>query len=107
VEPGLAFQVQALTGSVADRAGRFTPSMDVGTKGRLPEPVEVAAYYAVSEALTNAAKHAHATSVTVKVDVVSDVLRLGIHDDGVGGARTSTAARACSASRTGSTPWAA
>jgi signal transduction histidine kinase len=37
--------------------------------------------------LTNAAKHAQATSVTVDVDVVSDALRLDIRDDGVGGAR--------------------
>ena len=35
------------------------------TNGRLPEPVEVAAYYVVSEALTNAAKHGHASRVTV------------------------------------------
>jgi signal transduction histidine kinase len=61
--------------------------LDVRTNGRLPEPVEVAAYYVVSEALTNAAKHAQATSVTVDVDVVSDALRLDIRDDGVGGAR--------------------
>jgi PAS domain S-box-containing protein len=53
---------------------------------RLPEPVEVAAYYVVSEALTNAAKHAQASVVRVAVDSGDSILRLAIHDDGVGGA---------------------
>ena len=51
-----------------------------------PSAVEVAAYYVVSEALTNAAKHAHASSVTVRGDAAGDLLRVGIRDDGVGGA---------------------
>jgi signal transduction histidine kinase len=53
---------------------------------RLPEPVEVAAYYVVSEALTNAAKHSHATVVNVEVATADSVLRLSVSDDGVGGA---------------------
>ena len=53
---------------------------------RLPEQVEVAAYYAVSEALTNAAKHAHASAVYVELDTPGPVLQLAIRDDGVGGA---------------------
>ena len=61
--------------------------LDVRTNGRLPERVEVAAYYVVSEALTNAAKHGHASSVTVRVVASSDLLRIGIRDDGVGGAQ--------------------
>jgi PAS domain S-box-containing protein len=52
---------------------------------RLPERVEVAAYYVVSEALTNAAKHAHASTVRVHIDSGASILRLAIHDDGVGG----------------------
>ena len=56
----------------------------VGT--RLPEPVEVAAYYVVSEALTNAAKHAHASAVHVAVEARDGVLELSIRDDGRGGA---------------------
>jgi signal transduction histidine kinase len=56
----------------------------VGT--RLPEPVEVAAYYVVSEALTNAAKHAHASAVHVDVHTADGRLRLSVRDDGVGGA---------------------
>jgi signal transduction histidine kinase len=53
---------------------------------RLPEHVEVAAYYAVSEALTNAAKHAHASAVHVELDAPGPVLQLAIRDDGIGGA---------------------
>lgn len=54
--------------------------------GRLPLQVEVAAYYAVSEALANAAKHARATVIEVDADVVADELRLQVRDDGAGGA---------------------
>jgi signal transduction histidine kinase len=53
---------------------------------RLPEHVEVAAYYAVSEALTNAAKHAHASAVHVELDTPGPILQLAIRDDGIGGA---------------------
>jgi signal transduction histidine kinase/PAS domain-containing protein len=58
--------------------------MPAGT--RLPEPVEVAAYYVVSEALTNAAKHAHASAVQIAVEARDGILRLSIRDDGFGGA---------------------
>lgn len=44
--------------------------LDVRAQARLPERVEVAAYYVVSEALTNAAKHAHASVVNVEVETV-------------------------------------
>jgi PAS domain S-box-containing protein len=54
---------------------------------RLAEGVEVAAYYVVSEALTNAAKHADASRVHVALDVEEETLYLSIADDGVGGAR--------------------
>lgn len=61
--------------------------LDVQTNGRLPERVEVAAYYAVSEALTNAAKHGIASRVIVRVEAARGLLRVGIRDDGVGGAQ--------------------
>ena len=48
--------------------------------------MEVAAYYAVSEALTNAAKHAGASVVQVELDAPDATLRLAIRDDGIGGA---------------------
>jgi signal transduction histidine kinase len=60
--------------------------LQVGTQGRLPERVEVTAYYVAAEALTNAAKHADASLVRVEVDTEDGRLRLGIRDDGVGGA---------------------
>jgi signal transduction histidine kinase len=56
------------------------------TNGRLPEPVEVCAYYVISEALTNAAKHANASRIAVGVEAVTGVLRLSVRDDGTGGA---------------------
>jgi signal transduction histidine kinase len=60
--------------------------LDVRFTTRLPEPVEVAAYYVVSEALTNTAKHAHASVVHVALDIDRGVLELSIRDDGSGGA---------------------
>jgi signal transduction histidine kinase len=53
---------------------------------RLPEQLEVAAYYVVSESLMNAAKHAQADTVTVEVGVTTDTLIVEIVDDGIGGA---------------------
>jgi signal transduction histidine kinase len=60
--------------------------VDVRTDGRLPEPVEVAAYYVVSEALTNAAKHANALKATGHVEAVTGALCVSVRDDGGGGA---------------------
>jgi PAS domain S-box-containing protein len=53
---------------------------------RLPEPVEAAAYYVVAEALTNAAKHARASEVTVRIERDDGFARIEVADDGVGGA---------------------
>jgi signal transduction histidine kinase len=58
----------------------------VRIRGRLPEPVEVGAYYVVSEMLTNAAKHARASVVEVAAAVENGTLRVCVRDDGVGGA---------------------
>jgi len=60
--------------------------LDVRTQERLAEPVEVAAYFVVAEALTNAAKHAHASLVRIEADVLDGDLRVSVEDDGVGGA---------------------
>jgi signal transduction histidine kinase/predicted RNA-binding Zn ribbon-like protein len=54
---------------------------------RLPECLEVGIYYIVSEALTNTAKHARASSITVALSMEADTVRLSVCDDGVGGAR--------------------
>jgi signal transduction histidine kinase len=59
--------------------------LEVDAEQRLPDQIEVAAYYVVSEALTNAAKHARASAVRVDVAMNADELRLAIRDDGVGG----------------------
>jgi signal transduction histidine kinase len=60
--------------------------LDVRVRARLPEPVEVAAYYVVSEALTNAAKHAGASVVRVVAEEREHLLRVDVRDDGCGGA---------------------
>jgi signal transduction histidine kinase len=60
--------------------------MHVRIDGRLPEPVEVGAYYIVSEMLANAAKHARASVVEVDVEASGGMLRVAAHDDGIGGA---------------------
>jgi signal transduction histidine kinase len=60
--------------------------LGVDAEERLPEPVEVAAYYVVAEALTNAAKYAGASNVQVGVDVRDGMLRVAVRDDGRGGA---------------------
>jgi signal transduction histidine kinase len=61
-------------------------SLDVQVKGRLPEPVEVAAYYAVAEALTNIAKYAGASAAEVEAIAGEGVLQVSVRDDGRGGA---------------------
>jgi signal transduction histidine kinase len=60
--------------------------VDIRLDARLPDTVEVTAYYVVSEALTNAAKHARASRVEVAAAVDGDVLRISVRDDGRGGA---------------------
>jgi signal transduction histidine kinase len=60
--------------------------LDINLNGRLPDYVEVAAYYVVAEALTNAAKHARPTAIWVAADVLDGRLRLTVRDDGIGGA---------------------
>jgi signal transduction histidine kinase len=60
--------------------------LDVRCDRPLTEDVELAAYYIVSEALTNAAKHAHASLVRVELEAEDGIVHLSIRDDGVGGA---------------------
>jgi signal transduction histidine kinase len=61
-------------------------SVTVDLPERLPEHVETAAYYAVSEALANVVKHASATSAGVRVQRVGGRVAVEIADDGAGGA---------------------
>jgi signal transduction histidine kinase len=60
--------------------------LTVRIPGRLPDRVELGAYYIVSEALANVAKHANAETVMVSVEAGRGVLHLSVRDDGVGGA---------------------
>jgi signal transduction histidine kinase len=62
--------------------------LTVETGERLPEALEVAAYYLVSESLANVGKHAHASSVTVEVTRRDGDVLVEVNDDGVGGADT-------------------
>jgi PAS domain S-box-containing protein len=78
---GLAPALKALA-----RRSAVPVELDVRADARLPEPVQVAVYYVVSEALTNTAKHAHASVVFVAVEARDGVLELSIRDDGCGGA---------------------
>jgi signal transduction histidine kinase len=80
-EGGLAPALKAL-----GRRSAVRVKLEMGFEHRLPDQVEVAAYYTVSEALTNASKHANATRVWVSLRIDHDTLRLSIRDDGVGGA---------------------
>jgi signal transduction histidine kinase len=72
--------------SVLVRRAPMSVELHVRVEGRLPERVELAAYYVVSEMLTNAAKHAQASVVQVVVEVQGGRLHLSVRDDGVGGA---------------------
>jgi GAF domain-containing protein len=72
-------------GSLGRRLG-IPVDLDVRVDERLPEPVEVAAYYVVSELLTNAVKHARASAAEVLADVDDGLLRIRVRDDGIGGA---------------------
>jgi len=80
-EGGLAPALKSLA-----RRSALPVELDVRAEKRLPQPIEVAAYYIVSEALANAAKHAEASSAAVEVEAADDVLRVFVRDDGVGGA---------------------
>jgi signal transduction histidine kinase len=60
--------------------------LDVRLRERPPASVEATAYFIVAEALTNAAKHANATAIDVRVHLVGDKLRIEVADDGDGGA---------------------
>ena len=61
-------------------------ALDIRTDTRLPTPIEVAAYYVISEALANAAKHAQASRIDISVTPRDGRLMLSIRDDGIGGA---------------------
>jgi signal transduction histidine kinase len=71
------------------RRSSIRVKLDIGFEHRLPDQVEVAAYYTVAEALTNASKHSDADCVWISLRVEDDLLHLSIRDDGAGGADAS------------------
>jgi signal transduction histidine kinase len=80
-EGGLGPALRALA-----RRSPVPVELDLHGERRLPESVVVGAYYIVSEAVTNAVKHAHASVVNVELDAPDAIARLAIRDDGIGGA---------------------
>jgi len=68
------------------RRSAVAVELDLQVERRLPQQVEVAAYYVVSEALTNVAKYAHASLVNIDVHASESAIELTIRDDGIGGA---------------------
>jgi signal transduction histidine kinase len=83
-EGGLPPALKALA-----RRSAVPVELDARVDRRLPEQIEIADYYLVAEAVTNAAKHAQASVVNIEVETVDPcggVLRVRVHDDGRGGA---------------------
>jgi signal transduction histidine kinase len=78
-------------------AGRAPVPVEVivDSDDRLPEPVELAAYFVVAESLTNVAKYAGASSAQVRVSCARRWLLVEVVDDGVGGADPATGSGLC------------
>jgi signal transduction histidine kinase len=81
-DEGLTAAVEALA-----RRAPMPVTVQSSVRHRLPDPVELAAYFVVSEALTNVVKHASATQASVLLEREGAELRVAVTDDGVGGAR--------------------
>jgi signal transduction histidine kinase len=60
--------------------------LELAIDARPPAPIETATYFAICEALTNAAKHSHASEVRISVSYVDLLLIAEVIDDGIGGA---------------------
>jgi signal transduction histidine kinase len=80
-ERGLAAALKTLA-----RRSPIPVDLQMRADERLPEEVEVSAYYVVAEALTNAAKHSGASAISVEAEVAGAALRIAVRDDGSGGA---------------------
>jgi PAS domain S-box-containing protein len=81
-ERGLGAAVEALASRLP-----VPVSVDDGLDRRMPAPVEASLYFFVSEALTNAVKHARAEHLWVRIEADDDRLTVEVGDDGIGGAR--------------------
>jgi signal transduction histidine kinase len=83
---------RGLAAALSDLAGRASVPVELVAvpAERLPDQVEAAAYFLVSECLANVDKHARATRATVAVTVVDDEVEVVVADDGAGGAKLGT-----------------
>ena len=87
IHPGILTQ-GGLSPALESLAARMPLPVTVhATTDRLPPDVEAAAYFVASEALANVAKHAHASSASVRAQHENGVLVVEVEDDGAGGAR--------------------
>ena len=66
------------------RHSGIEPDLDLNLPKRIPEPIKSLVFRNVAEAISNVEKHAHATRVSVKTDVVDGGLQVGVADDGTG-----------------------
>ena len=84
----IVLQEAGLGAAVATLADRSPIPVRLGATvtDRLPSEVEATAYYVVSEALTNAARHSGANVVSIELERVGQGLRVAVSDDGRGGA---------------------
>src|SRR6266487_3934120 len=78
---GLEVALQSITANAP-----LSVRLNVGFEGRLPEQIEVAAFYVVSESLANIGKHARAESASIAVTRVDGTVVVEVVDDGLGGA---------------------
>jgi signal transduction histidine kinase len=87
IHPGILTE-RGLPAALSELARRIDMRvvLDVSLSERLPERVEEAAYYVVSEALSNVIKYAHATHARVQDDRLDGVAVMRVSDDGTGGA---------------------
>ena len=87
IHPGILTE-RGLAAALAELTQRvdLPVALEVSLRDRLPQAVEQAAYYLVSEALTNVVKHAHATHARVQIDRINGMAVTRVSDDGTGGA---------------------
>jgi signal transduction histidine kinase len=87
--------LDAALSSVVQRSAVPT-ALNLHLPRRLPDEVESVAYFVVAEALTNVAKHAHASQavVTVRLDEAANTLHVSVFDDGRGGAEITDSSEA-------------
>ncbi len=81
LDDGLDSAIRSLAGSLS------VPIIVETQSGAVPDHIAATAYYVVSEAITNAVKHAEAQQITLRVNREESMLAVRIHDDGRGGAR--------------------